>query len=133
MERPVNVSAIQKVNVSSLRGDDGIVCNLEDGITFLKGLIEGALLEDESLQDMQKWVEKEGKRRYGLGLTYYPLGNSYGIGHSGGGLGAGCILMYVPEFDSYVFMATNFSTMIDSKITLKCQDLVQDVLQALFF
>lgn len=133
IERPANVSEIQKVNVSSMRGDDGMLCSLEDGILFLKGLMEGKILSAQTLQEMSDWIQKDGQNRYGLGLTYFPLDQIYGVGHSGGGLGSGCVLIYVPRQEAYIFLATNFNTMIEGKITSKCQDLVSDTLQALLF
>lgn len=132
IEKPVNITSIQKVNVSSLRGDDGIVCTPADAVKFLKGLVEGKLLKPETMQLMQDWVVKDGAKRYGLGLSYYDLGVTYAIGHSGGGIGAGCVLMYLPELDAYVFMATNFSTLIESKIVEKTSSIQNDILSALF-
>lgn len=133
LERPINISTIQKVNVASLRGDDGIVCSPWDGLLFLRSLVRGEILEPETLEEMKQWVTKDGVNRYGLGLTYYPLENTYAIGHSGGGLGAGCILLYLPKYQAYVFVATNFSTMIEGKITEKCSNLVEDILDAFFY
>ncbi len=132
IEKPVNISEIQKVNVSSLRGDDGIVCSTQDAIKFLRGIVEGKLLKQETLALMQDWVMKDGHKKYGLGLSYYDLGVTYAIGHSGGGIGAGCVLMYLPELNAYVFMATNFTTLIDSKIVEKTAGIQFDILTALF-
>ena len=132
IEKPINITPIQKVNVSSLRGDDGMVCTSQDAIKFLKGLMEGKLLKEETLALMQEWVLKDGNKRYGLGLSYYDLGATYGIGHSGGGIGAGCVLMYLPELHAYVFMATNFSTLIEGKIVEKSASIQTDILSALF-
>ncbi len=132
VEKPVNITKLQKVNVASLRGDDGIVCTTTDAIKFMKGLVEGKILKPETLAMMQHWVTKDGQKRYGLGLTYYDLGGTYGIGHSGGGIGAGCVLIYLPEFDTYVFLATNFNTLVDSKISQKCSKIQYDILSALF-
>lgn len=132
IEKPVNITSIQKVNVSSLRGDDGIVCAPADAVKFLKGLVEGKLLKPETMQLMQEWVAKDGAKKYGLGFSYYDLGVTYAIGHSGGGLGAGCVLMYLPELDAYVFMATNFTTLIESKIAEKVSSIQYEILSALF-
>ncbi|MCF6132318.1 serine hydrolase domain-containing protein [Flavobacterium wongokense] len=132
IEKPANITNIQKVNVASLRGDDGIVCATSDAVKFMKGLVQGKILKPETLALMQQFVSKDGRKRYGLGLEYYDLGTTYAIGHSGGGIGAGCVLMYLPELDSYVFLATNFTTLIESKISTKCQSIQTDILMALF-
>ncbi len=130
---PTNISKLQRANVSSMKGDDGMVASTEDAVLFLKGLISGKLLTPKTLEIMQEWVlSEEGERKYGLGLTYYDLETTYGIGHSGGGIGAGCVLVYLPELESIVFIATNFNTMMESPIRKKAENLQMDILMALF-
>ncbi|WP_158594648.1 serine hydrolase domain-containing protein [Ulvibacterium marinum] len=130
---PTNISKLQRANVSSMKGDDGLVASSEDAILFLRGLISGKLLTPKTLEIMQEWVlSEEGERKYGLGLTYYDLGTTCGIGHSGGGVGAGCVLIYLPELESVVFIATNFNTMMESPIRKKAENLQMDILMALF-
>lgn len=130
---PVNVSTLQRANVSSMKGDDGMVASTKDAVLFLKGLVSGKLLKPKTLELMQEFVKnEEGEKRYGLGIQYYDLDVTYALGHSGGGVGAGCVLLYLPELDSLVFMATNFNTMMDSPIRRKAENLQLDVLKALF-
>ena len=130
---PVNVSAMQKANVASMKGDDGLVATTEDAVLFLKGLAEGKLLKPQALEMMQEWVmDEEGNKRYGLGLTYYDLDVTYAIGHNGGGIGAGCMLLYLPEYGAIVFVATNFNTMMDSPIRRKAENLQTELLLTLF-
>ncbi len=130
---PVNVSEFQKANVASMKGDDGLVASTEDAVLFLKGLAEGQLLKPKTLELMQEWVtDEEGNKRYGLGLTYYDLDVTYGIGHNGGGIGAGCILLYLPEYGAIIFAATNFNTMMDSPIRQKAENLQTDLLMTIF-
>jgi len=131
--RPANISKFQKANVASMKGDDGLVCTTEDAVKFLNGLMRGDLLSKETLTMMQEWVKNDaGEPRYGLGLTYYDLDVTYGVGHSGGGIGAGCVLLYLPELQATVFLATNFNTMLESPIRKKAENLQMDVLSALF-
>jgi len=131
--KPANISKLQKANVASMKGDDGLVVSTKDAIFFLKGLMEGQLVQPGSLELMQQWVKNEaGEPRYGLGLTYYNLDVTYGIGHSGGGIGAGCVLMYLPELEAYVFIATNFNTLLESPIAKKAGNLQTDILTCLF-
>jgi D-alanyl-D-alanine carboxypeptidase len=130
---PVNVSLMQKANVASMKGDDGLVASTEDAVRFLKGLAEGKLLKAKTLEMMQEWVTDDaGKKRYGLGLTYYDLDITYAIGHNGGGIGAGCMLLYLPEYGAIVFVATNFNTMMDSPIRRKAENLQTELLLTLF-
>ncbi|HKK11225.1 MAG TPA: serine hydrolase, partial [Flavobacteriaceae bacterium] len=129
----VNISKLQRATVASMRGDDGLIATTQDAVRFLKGLVEGKLLKPETLKMMQGWVKDEkGNKRYGLGLTYYNLDVTYGIGHSGGGIGAGCVLIYLPELNGIVFLATNFNTLMDSPILEKAQNIQTDVLMTLF-
>jgi D-alanyl-D-alanine carboxypeptidase len=131
--KPVNISGLQRANVASMKGDDGMVASPENAVTFLKGLVGGALVRPRTLELMQEWVQdSEGNPRYGLGLSYYDLDSTYGIGHSGGGIGAGCVLIYLPELGAVVFMATNFNTMMESPIRKKAENIKLDILEALF-
>ncbi|GMN10906.1 serine hydrolase domain-containing protein [Croceitalea sp. MTPC9] len=130
---PTNVSKLQRANVSSMKGDDGIVSSTEDAALFLKGLISGKLLKPQTLKLMQEFVPNEdGEKSYGLGIQYYNLDVTCALGHSGGGIGAGCILLYLPELNSIVFLATNFNTMMESPIRKKVENLQMDILTALF-
>lgn len=130
---PVDVSQMQKANVASMKGDDGLIASTEDAVHFLKGLAEGKLLKSGTLELMQSWItDAEGNKRYGLGLTYYDLDITYGIGHSGGGIGAGSVLIYLPEFGAILCVATNFNTMMDSPIRRKAENLQTDILITLF-
>ncbi|MEO1486081.1 MAG: serine hydrolase domain-containing protein [Bacteroidota bacterium] len=130
---PVNISKMQRANVSSMKGDDGLVTTISDAVEFMKGLVTGKLLKPKTLELMQDFVlDTEGKKAYGLGIQYYDLDVTYALGHSGGGIGAGCILLYLPELDSIVFLSTNFNTMMESPIRKKAENLQMDVLKALF-
>jgi len=111
--KPVNITTIQRTNVASMIGDDGIVCTPEDAVIFLKGLMEGKLLTESSMKLMQTWVNnKSGKPAYGMGLIPFDLGGIEGYGHGGGGIGAGCMLLYVPAKKTYIFLATNLGVVI---------------------
>ncbi len=131
--KPVNVTGMQRANVASMKGDDGMVASTRDAVDFLIGLASGKLLKSRTLEEMQQWVTNDaGEPVYGLGVTRYDLDVTYGIGHSGGGIGAGCVLMYLPELDAVVFLATNFNTMMESPIRKRNEDLQMNLLQALF-
>jgi D-alanyl-D-alanine carboxypeptidase len=112
-----NVSQLQRMNVSTLVGDDGIVTIPADAIKFLKGLAEGKLLSDSTMKQMKTWVNNEkGEPIYGLGLVRYTVNGYEAFGHSGGGIGAGCELYYFPEKHLYYFIAINMGTVTDSPL-----------------
>jgi D-alanyl-D-alanine carboxypeptidase len=112
-----NVSQMQRNNVASLIGDDGIVATPVDAVKFLRGLMEGQLIEPLTLELMMTWVnDKDGNPTYGLGLDHATFLGEEGYGHSGGGLGAGCNLYYFPEQNIYVFIGINMGTVTDGPI-----------------
>lgn len=127
-----NVSQMQRNNVASLIGDDGIVATPVDAVKFLRGLMEGQLLEAATLELMKTWVnDSQGKPTYGLGLDYALFNEEVAYGHSGGGLGAGCNLYYFPEQQVYVFIAINLGTVTESpihKVAEKTIDKLYEVL-----
>ena len=130
--KPANITAIQQANVSSYIGDDGIVCTPIDAVRFLKGLTEGKLLSDASFKEMKTWVNDDsGNPIYGLGLVHYEAGGIEAYGHSGGGVGAGCILMYIPAMQTYVFLATNIGTLFEGSLPAKANQLKDELLMTI--
>ena len=119
-ERPANISPMQQANVAPLKGDDGVVATPIDAVKFLRGLMEGKLLKDSSMKMMQEWVTNDaGRPVYGLGLINFDLGGIAGYGHGGGGLGAGCVLLYVPSKKLYLFLAVNLGVLIEGPLVKK--------------
>ena len=128
---PANISQMQQANVASLKGDDGIVCTPTDAVLFLKGLMEGRLLKKSSLEIMQTWVNnKSGNPVYGMGLSYFAQGGIVGYGHGGGGIGAGCLLLYVPSKKIYLFIATNVGVLIEGRLPRKADIMKTKILAA---
>ena len=112
-----NVTTLQRDNVAALIGDDGIVATPSDAVQFLQGLLEGRLLSPEMLSEMKVWAkDTKGNPRYGLGLAYRTIAGQEAWGHSGGGIGAGCELYYLPGKQVYYFVAINLGTVTDSPI-----------------
>lgn len=117
---PVNVTNFQQMTVVSSKGDDGIVCTTTDAIKFLKGLMEGKLLNPESMKEMFAFVKDEkGNNRYGMGMIYFNMEGIIAYGHGGGGIGAGCGLMYIPSHKMYVYFATNLGVLVESELVKK--------------
>ncbi len=112
-----NVSLLQRTNVASLIGDDGIVTTPEDAVRFLKGLMENQVLKEATMNEMKNFVrDTKGNERYGLGLARATMVGQAGYGHSGGGIGAGCELYFFPEKNVYVFVAINLGTVTESPL-----------------
>jgi D-alanyl-D-alanine carboxypeptidase len=121
-----NISVLQNSNVVSMAGDDGLITTPEEAIQFLKGLLECKLVKPETLAMMQDWVkDSKGNPRYGMGLTYATIAGEKAIGHSGGGLGAGCELYYFPEKKVYMFLSINLGTVTSSPIHDKAERVME--------
>jgi D-alanyl-D-alanine carboxypeptidase len=130
--RPANISPLQRANVATLIGDDGIVCAPIDAVLFLKGLNEGKLLKESTFRLMRHWVKDEkGKPVYGMGLSYFEAGDASGYGHGGGGIGAGCLLLHVPSRRLYLFLATNVGVLTEGKLSRQAEEMQKEVLHAL--
>jgi D-alanyl-D-alanine carboxypeptidase len=81
---------------------------------------------------MQQWVKNEqGHPVYGLGLIHFDIGGIEAIGHGGGGLGAGCVLVYFPSKKIYLFLATNTGVVVDGLGGIKANELKNAVLEVL--
>ena len=112
-----NATYLQRKNVQYMIGDDGIITTPLDAVKFLKGLVEGKLLSENTLKLMRTWTAHEdGEPAYGLGLDYVKINGIEGYGHSGGGIGAGCELYYFPETDLYYFLSINLGVVTESPL-----------------
>jgi D-alanyl-D-alanine carboxypeptidase len=128
----INATPFQQMTVACSKGDDGIVCTTTDAVKYLKGLMEGRLLSEGSMKDLMEFVKDEkGNKKYSMGLIYFDLGGLPAYGHGGGGIGAGCGLLYIPSHKVYVFMATNIGCFIDSKLSAKAAEMRDAILMAL--
>ncbi|HRH60264.1 MAG TPA: serine hydrolase domain-containing protein [Chitinophagaceae bacterium] len=130
--KPVNITPFQAETVASSKGDDGIVCTPADAVKFFKGLMEGKLLKPESMKEMFDFVKDEkGHNRYGMGMIYFDLGGLTAYGHGGGGIGAGCVLAYIPSHKIYLFMATNLGVLVESDLAKKADEMKNEILKTL--
>jgi D-alanyl-D-alanine carboxypeptidase len=108
-----NITAAQQVWMQSEEyGTTGIIASPADYISFLKKLVEGKLVNAQSLVDMKTWVQgKESMEPdYGLGLTYWGYKGKIQYGHDGDGIGATAQLTYFPSNNTFVFIAANATT-----------------------
>ncbi|QNF35503.1 beta-lactamase family protein [Adhaeribacter swui] len=123
-----NVTRAQVNNVKSMIGDDGLVATPQDYVHFLEALRQGKILKKETLALMTAWVnDSKGEPAYGLGLDYTVKNNTYGYGHSGSGLGAGCLLYYFPEKDITVFVGVNLGLLIEGPFTELVDEMQKEI------
>ncbi|MGE0770455.1 MAG: serine hydrolase domain-containing protein [Cyclobacteriaceae bacterium] len=127
-----NVSKQQINNVLSMMGDDSIVATPSDYVDFLKGLLSGKLISQASLDQMMTWVQdRKGNPAYGQGLDYAKFDDKWiAYGHSGGGLGAGCVLYYFPEQDVTLFVGVNLSTLLGGPLVDKVDNMRKELFEA---
>lgn len=126
-----NCSQMQMVNVGSLIGDDGIIATPLDYVRFLKGLFEGQLLAPATMDQMLTFVKNDtGKYSYGYGLGIHndPYKEHDEYGHTGGGIGAGCELGYLPDEQVYFFVGLNMGTIISSPVTSQAENIRSEIL-----
>lgn len=129
---PINITPFQKMTVECSKGDDGVVCTTVDAILFLKGMMEGKLLKPESMKEVMNFVKDEkGNNRYGMGMIYFDLEGLPAYGHGGGGIGAGCGLLYIPNLKTYVFFSTNLGVFAEGKLPDKAGEMRNEILKAL--
>lgn len=128
-----NCSAMQKINVASMMGDDGMIASPLDYVKFLEALMNGQLLQTGTLQEMFVFKRAEGvdDSGYGLGIHYQMHGQNIEYGHTGGGIGSGCYLGYFPHNNTYFFLAINLGTSISSPLLTDNESMVDEVLNAL--
>ncbi len=88
-----NISDVQLQATEDVRGADGIIASPEDFATFFSALLEGRLLSQASLDEMQQFRRtSEPDVRYGLGLARLEADNEVWLGHSGSTIGAGALV-----------------------------------------
>lgn len=129
-----NCSEMQNVNVASLIGDDGIIATPIDYVKFLKGLFEEQLLMPSTMEQMLTFVKSDTAKDaygYGLGIHSDPYKGHDEYGHTGGGIGAGCELGYIPDVNTYFFVGLNMGTIISSPITSQAENLRSEILDVL--
>lgn len=129
---PANITPMQKANVASMKGDDGIVCAPLDAVKFIRGLMEGKLLAPVSLEMMMTPVKNDqGVPVYGLGLSRFEAGPVVAWGHGGGGIGAGCLLLYIPAAKTSLFMAVNLGVLVETPLSKKADPMKLEILAAI--
>ena len=124
-----NCSEMHRLNVGSLIGDDGIIATPTDYITFLEKLLTNQILNTATMTQMLDFVPKKpgDQNGYGLGIHREYHDSQPELGHTGGGIGSGCILGYLPHNDTYYFIGINLGVAITPKIAAPFEDQIEEV------
>jgi D-alanyl-D-alanine carboxypeptidase len=64
-------------------------------------------------------------------LIYFDLAGLPAYGHGGGGIGAGCGLVYIPSHKVYLFISTNLGVFVDGDLSKKADDMKNAILLTL--
>jgi hypothetical protein len=84
-----------------------------------------------SLEAMKTLVKNDkGTPVYGLGLSFFQAGGIEAWGHGGGGIGSGCLLLYIPAAKTSLFIATNLGLLIETPTTRKADPIKFEILAA---
>ncbi|CCH51294.1 alkaline D-peptidase [Fibrisoma limi BUZ 3] len=127
-----NITQMQRVNVGSMQGDDGIIGSPTDYVKFLRGLNEGKVVSAQSLTEMTSWInDKDDQPAYGMGLEYVNYSGQVGYGHGGAGIGAGCGLYYFPAKQLYVFIGINLGVLTSGPYVEKAGKLSDELVELL--
>jgi D-alanyl-D-alanine carboxypeptidase len=124
-----NCSEMHRINVASLVGDDGVVATPVDYVSFLEKLLTHQILSPETMSEMLDFVRVDGdsKNGYGLGIHQEFHRDLPEWGHTGGGIGSGCILGYLPHNDTYYFIAINLGTSITPRVAGHVEDIIDEI------
>lgn len=93
---------------SAVGAAGAIVSTPSDIARFGHALYTGKLVSDTSLQEMIKDIGKAvGGDHYGLGMRLWDDNGILHMGHTGALMGYRAILMYLPEYEVTIALATN--------------------------
>jgi D-alanyl-D-alanine carboxypeptidase len=101
-----NVTKPGLTQTKSETAEGGVVATALDFALFMDALAHGRIISPASYAEMKM----PNKRDYGLGLGSYDYLNKHQYGHSGGIMGAACMMLYCEEQDASVFIGCNVDT-----------------------
>jgi D-alanyl-D-alanine carboxypeptidase len=102
-----------------------------DVIAFHEALIEGEIISESSLEEMQKWVSgiNSTESEYGEGFEYWQFkeGSTPQFGHEGDGIGCSTQFFYVPDNDTYLYININAGRQLYGPYLFKITDMKRDL------
>jgi len=102
--RLMNVSDLTTHAAGVFMGNAGLIATSADFAAFIEGLLDGQLLGQALLSEMQVWREHV---RYGLGLNFIQTPYGRGVGHSGGDLGVSSQVRRFPDINATLVLLVN--------------------------
>jgi len=95
---------------SAVGAAGAVISTPSDMARFGRALYTGKLVSKTSLEEMQKDIgNQKGGDHYGLGMRLWDDFGIKHIGHTGALMGYRSILMYLPEYDITIALATHHS------------------------
>ncbi|MFC1613862.1 serine hydrolase domain-containing protein [Gemmatimonadota bacterium] len=94
-------------------GSSGIFITAKDLVRWCHALFEGKVLQQQSLDEMQQFIDIDISRQnkgYGLGLELYAKSIASGeksIGHCGGNIGTTTYMVHLPEHNMSIVVMIN--------------------------
>ena len=125
----INSTEIERNFASMNIGHDAILASADDYFTFIKALMQGTLVSQNSLEQMMDYIPYAEKRGYGLGLEIVEstTRDITLAGHDGGSLGAANLVFHIPENNTTIVVCSNFGNFLDGPAGVIFYKLFQDV------
>lgn len=102
-----------------------------DVIRFHEALIDGKIVSEISLEEMQNWISGKNSTEpeYGEGFEYWQFnpGTSPQFGHEGDGIGCSTQFFYVPDNNTYLFININAGRQLSGPYLFKITDMKRDL------
>lgn len=105
-------------------GSDGIITNIHELHTFMKGIFEATLVMDTTLELMKEYIKARHNfktYKYGLGLTFRDKEKNFdlatSIGHSGSLPGYATETWFFPDSETYIIFSTNSGNILNGPIS----------------
>ena len=115
-----NSTEIERNFADMTIGHDGMLASVHDYFSFIQALMSGALVSENSLQEMMTpvWHTSAVDIGEGLGLEIVkaPMLNLTRYGHNGGSLGASNNVFYYKERDAYIVICANFGDFLNGPL-----------------
>ncbi len=113
-----NISEVNYHLQNTLTGSDGIIATPRAYANFITKLLNGFILNKESLAQMKKFVPTDDTKTEGYGLGLRAKNSPYGLylGHGGRSLGAGIDLYYFEDKNTTICISTNLGTYVETDL-----------------
>lgn len=125
---------ITKWNNALANASDGygaLAATPADVIRFHEALLNGEIISESSLEEMQNWVMgvNSTEPEYGEGFEYWQFnpGSSPQFGHEGDGIGCSTQFFYVPDNDTYMYININAGRQLYGPYLFKITDMKRDL------